>query len=1029
MDGDDEEEDGSFTQYELHNFSFYKPHNGDGTKGEGEMAPLNFLQVKSGHLEFRFDGVLVNDGVERYVQNIPLKDLSVGGYELLDMHDIGGDIWVQSSNGKVKEVWYKLIDPSPEYVRYYEPFVWLANLSKHVYDYLFTHERVGLSNFEKDFHSWMIELHGSSEVFQIWFSKFGRTDFRSPVASNIEFLMDRMSQLEESVFNHPLWSEAHPKYLEAIEEHDWNPKAKTVVTPLVYECFQEMFPGFMDPVTLADDVKKARQQHEGAMGLTQEDSIQISDDEISSPSTTLKSPWVVLPVKHTSKEKVWAKFPDPVKKRIKVGDVVAFLPDEVTVWKSTADLWYGLVQGTGEKHGRSTLDIIWLYHPSDTTISNMYYPWAEELFMSDNCTCDAKPIYADEALGVVPCQFFAKPEKAKGTIIVKQKYLSAESAFVTMKEKDLFCEHKAPLKTPLEEVEEKYVVGDTVYILRKRYGKEVIEPVEILKFHTPEGKELVRCRYLKFRNRDFPNGGRLDPDEAVAKPNELVYTDDICEVNPKKLVRRCHVRFYTPEDKRRRCIPAPYCRDGTADSFYIMCRSVEDRLQFIDGEIPHSLKQGFDPTAPSSKPELNGMDLYCGGGSFGRGLEEGGAVRNKWAVDVNKQAVYTYNANKKDDDLNLYFGSVNDILRNAIRGKKSNYVPSPGQVDFISAGSPCQGFSSINCKKGNDKGLRNCSLVASVASYVDFYRPRYAVLENVITMAKANDKSKENVLSQMIAVFVAMGYQVQQWLLDAWNFGSPQSRSRLFIVITAPGENPPPHPPHTHDHPQHTTTRKLGQATNGLGFGERKFEATPFRYVTASEMIGDLPDIGDGRVATCINYPDHRTSRVESHVKQTLLNSVMVHPRRMGFVDTMRTTVCGVSRMSDAPIRDYGGRGRVYHDGSRSWSRIDPNRLMPTVTTALHPSCNYVGYCVHYEQHRCLTVQEARRAQNFPDHEVLIGSPANQYKIVGNSVSRAVALALGLSLREAWFGELIPVKKDTALEAENRIERGSEEVF
>jgi hypothetical protein len=48
-----------------------------------------------------------------------------------------------------------------------------------------------------------------------------------------------------------------------------------------------------------------------------------------------------------------------------------------------------------------------------------------------------------------------------------------------------------------------------------------------------------------------------------------------------------------------------------------------------------------------------------------------------------------------------------------------------------------------------------------------------------------------------------------------------------------------------------------------------------------------------------------------------------------------------------------------------------------------------------------LTVMEARRAQGFPDREPIIGNINAQWKIIGNSVSRAVALALGMSLHEA----------------------------
>lgn len=46
---------------------------------------------------------------------------------------------------------------------------------------------------------------------------------------------------------------------------------------------------------------------------------------------------------------------------------------------------------------------------------------------------------------------------------------------------------------------------------------------------------------------------------------------------------------------------------------------------------------------------------------------------------------------------------------------------------------------------------------------------------------------------------------------------------------------------------------------------------------------------------------------------------------------------------------------------------------------------------------------EVRRAQGFLDEDILIGTPAEKWKIVGNSVARPVALALGVSLRKAWL--------------------------
>jgi DNA (cytosine-5)-methyltransferase 1 len=60
---------------------------------------------------------------------------------------------------------------------------------------------------------------------------------------------------------------------------------------------------------------------------------------------------------------------------------------------------------------------------------------------------------------------------------------------------------------------------------------------------------------------------------------------------------------------------------------------------------------------------------------------------------------------------------------------------------------------------------------------------------------------------------------------------------------------------------------------------------------------------------------------------------------------------------------------------------------------------------------------ETRRAQCYPDEELLLGTPYEGWKVTRKSVARSVALALGLSLREAWLknphDELPPSMKAT----------------
>jgi hypothetical protein len=88
---------------------------------------------------------------------------------------------------------------------------------------------------------------------------------------------------------------------------------------------------------------------------------------------------------------------------------------------------------------------------------------------------------------------------------------------------------------------------------------------------------------------------------------------------------------------------------------------------------------------------------------------------------------------------------------------------------------------------------------------------------------------------------------------------------------------------------------------------------------------------------------------------------------------------------------------------SKAWGRVHPHRLFSTIVVRVYPMDARMGTCIHWDQQRMITVMEARRAQSFPDHEVLVGSSADKWKVIGNSVSRTVSLALGLSLRNAWL--------------------------
>ncbi|KAI9809617.1 MAG: hypothetical protein M1825_000049 [Sarcosagium campestre] len=977
-----------FNCVEVNDFRIYRMNEG---RYANEMAPLHHLCIKAGVNRLFFDGVLTLGNGMKYVQRVPFELLSIGGYSSQECHCVADQIWIQSEAAKGQDLWYRLNRAATEYSRYHEQFLWLANLSKHFADYLESHEDVRIHHFRQDFFASITKVHGLDESFQSWLREYAGTDFRVAVTANAEFLFRESLSIDRTHEKQPIWQEILPGNYTAVKEHSIK-QTQTVVTPYVYECFKHLsFGRFLEPVTPDLDVSRNRNTQKEALHLTVDEPATAGSRKGSLPDLA-EEPLPLISCSDKLKNLV-RKVPDT----IDVGDVVAVHKDAKTRWKDSAELWLAYVQDVKQlARGATVLKVIWLYQPSDTTCSSMYYPIGNELFFSDNCNCHDARLYAKDVVCKVSVALFSEPNQKKADFFIRQRYRH-DDAFVTMQQSDLNCMHHLDANDLADEEKcPDHAVGDTILYIDSVGGHTILEPGVVTSFH-PGG---IFLRRLLRRARDLHG--------VDARPNELVYTDEILPVAMDRIVRKCHVRFYTEAQVRGKAVPAPYDRDGNADAYYIIYRQVrtglESRLEPIDEASMQSvcLSQGFDPEQDSSLSKMTGLDIFCGGGSFGRGLEEGGAIQNRWAVDCDREAIHTYHANTlRPDDTELFFGSVNDFLMKAMTGDTT--IPAPGLVDFIAAGSPCQGFSNTNYDRSSAKSLRNCSLVASVVAFVDFYRPKYALLENVMTMAKkAKKDATQNVFSQILCALVGMGYQVQQFNLDAWSFGSPQKRSRIFISIAAPGLHLPPHPAQSHSHPPETNDRALGVAANQEPFGIRRFEPTAFTYVIIREALSDLPYIGDGRTQTCVPFPDHRCSREESNNKRTLVSHIPIHPPSQSFMSAFTQGRLTVNEIEEENKHWWGNQHKS-NLKSNCWRRVKADGLVSTITTSAHPSCAFMGTILHWDQHRLLTVMEVRRAQGIPDCEVLLGKPATQWKLVGNGVCRTVALALGMSLRQAWL--------------------------
>lgn len=82
-----------------------------------------------------------------------------------------------------------------------------------------------------------------------------------------------------------------------------------------------------------------------------------------------------------------------------------------------------------------------------------------------------------------------------------------------------------------------------------------------------------------------------------------------------------------------------------------------------------------------------------------------------------------------------------------------------------------------------------------VVSYCDYYRPRLFLLENVRNFVSFK---KSMVLKLTLRCLLKMGYQCTFGVLQAGQYGVPQTHRRAIILAAAPGEKLPFFPEPTH---------------------------------------------------------------------------------------------------------------------------------------------------------------------------------------------------------------------------------------
>lgn len=164
--------------------------------------------------------------------------------------------------------------------------------------------------------------------------------------------------------------------------------------------------------------------------------------------------------------------------------------------------------------------------------------------------------------------------------------------------------------------------------------------------------------------------------------------------------------------------------------------------------------------------------MFCGAGGSSAGARAAGG-ETLYAVDAWDLAAMTFKDN--------FARATVDVRRLTPKCAPSETV-SEGAFDLIIASPECTNHSPAKGSKPRCEDSRGTSRY--VLAYAAAVKPRWIVLENVVQLQ--NWEGYEPLLSRLRD----LGYKVSPQILDAADFGVPQTRRRLFVICDRDHEPP-----------------------------------------------------------------------------------------------------------------------------------------------------------------------------------------------------------------------------------------------
>lgn len=383
----------------------------------------------------------------------------------------------------------------------------------------------------------------------------------------------------------------------------------------------------------------------------------------------------------------------------------------------------------------------------------------------------------------------------------------------------------------------------------------------------------------------------------------------------------------------------------------------------IVGEANHGSDNEFD----LFKPKVNGkelfkrilikriekkpsefkiLDLFCGAGGLSWGMDKNPYFKTMVALDFDENAANTFKKNMPYAEV-----VVGDITDSKIKENIVTLAKKTG-VNMIVGGPPCQGYSM----KGKKLGLQDPRnfLFREYLDLVQRLQPDVFVIENVKgLLLSANGWFKDEIVSTI----ENLGYTVRFGILNAANYGVPQSRERAIFICSKHGAI---------ELPEATVNSKVTvrDAIGDLAYLESNEGDFQQEYIT--EPKSDYQIVMRAGSEKLYNH------KASNH-KQIAIEKLKMIPPEQG---------------KEFLPEELHGKQKF----KTTWGRLKWDEVSPTIDTRFDASSN--GTNNHPFLHRAITPREAARIQSFDDKFIFYGSKVHVRKQIGNAVPPLLAKAI-----------------------------------